>query len=206
MPIFSPLSIEQRGGSVVCLDASSKEFGKRVSAASQSGSRPNQLPNVELYPRNSARQAAPTCWPMQIYLGGKIVKTKNIVLAEADYMRLRHLIESSRRLGQRDAEHLDGLEQELERAIVVGETPSDVVTMNSRVRVRDMNSGREVTYEIVFPPHADVAKNRISVLAPIGTGLLGYSIGTTVEWQVPSGIRRFRILAVDQPQAVSAAA
>jgi len=139
-------------------------------------------------------------------LGRKIVKTKNIVLAEADYVRLRHLIESSRRLGQRDAEHLDGLEQELERAIVVGETPNDVVTMNSRVRVRDMNSGREVTYEIVFPPHADVAKNRISVLAPIGTGLLGYSIGTTVEWQVPSGIRRFRILAVDQPQAVSAAA
>jgi regulator of nucleoside diphosphate kinase len=139
-------------------------------------------------------------------LGGEIVKTHNIVLAEADYVRLRHLIESSTHFGQRDAEHLDELEQELERAIVVGEIPNDVVTMNSRVRVKDMNSGREATYEIVFPRHADVARNRISILAPIGTGLLGNSIGATVEWQVPSGIRRFRILEVDQRQAVSAAA
>jgi regulator of nucleoside diphosphate kinase len=152
------------------------------------------------------RWVPPTSWPMQLHLGGEIVKTQNIVVAEADYVRLRYLIESSRRSSQRDAQHLDGLEQELERAIVVGEIPNDVVTMNSRVRVRDMNSGREVTYEIVFPRHADATKNRISVLAPIGTGLLGYSLGTTVEWQVPSGIRRFCILEVDQPQEVSAAA
>lgn len=45
------------------------------------------------------------------------------------------------------------------------------------------------------------------MLAPIGTGLLGYSAGTTVEWQVPSGMRRFRILGVEyQPEAARAAA
>jgi regulator of nucleoside diphosphate kinase len=52
-----------------------------------------------------------------------------------------------------------------------------------------------------------VANNRISVLAPIGTALLGYGAGTTVEWQVPSGLRRFRILNVEyQPEAAGAAA
>ncbi len=137
------------------------------------------------------------------------MKPKYIVITEGDYARLQRLIESSRRFRQRDAQHLADLEQELERAIVVrsGEVPHDVVTMNSRVRVRDLNSGHEHTYQIVFPRDADVARNRISVLAPIGTALLGYGAGTTVEWHVPSGLRRFRILDVEyQPEASGAAA
>lgn len=135
------------------------------------------------------------------------MKAKNIVITEADYVRLQRLVESSRVFRQRDAKHLDDLEQELERAAIMktGEVPSDVVTMNSRVKVKDLNSGRVTTYQIVFPGEADIAKNRISVLAPIGTGLLGYSAGTTIEWQVPSGMRRFRILEVEyQPEAAAA--
>ena len=137
------------------------------------------------------------------------MKTKNIVITEADYVRLQGLVESSRVFRQRDAKHLDDLEQELERAAIMkaGEVPTDVVTMNSRVKVKDLNSGRVTTYQIVFPGQADIAKNRISVLAPIGTGLLGYSAGMTIEWQVPSGMRRFRILEVEyQPEAATAAA
>jgi regulator of nucleoside diphosphate kinase len=75
------------------------------------------------------------------------------------------------------------------------------------VRIKDLDSGREIAYEIVFPPDANVANNRISVLAPIGTGLLGCSVGTTVEWRVPSGLRRLRILEIEyQPEAAGAAA
>jgi len=145
----------------------------------------------------------------KVLQGGTIVRAKNIVITEADYARLRRLVESSRMFRQRDAKHLEDLEQELERAAVMkaGEVSSDVVTMNSRVRVKDLNNGRVTTYQIVFPGEADIAKNRISVLAPIGTGLLGYSAGTTIEWQVPSGMRRFRILEVEyQPQVAAAAA
>ncbi|MGE5111327.1 MAG: nucleoside diphosphate kinase regulator [Acidobacteriaceae bacterium] len=134
---------------------------------------------------------------------------KNIVITEADYGRLQRLIESSRRFRPRDTEHVDDLERELERAVVVrsGEIPSDVVTMNSRVRVQDLNSGHEFVYQIVFPKDADAASNRISALAPIGTALLGYRAGTTVELQVPSGVRRFQILNVEyQPEAAGAAA
>ncbi len=137
------------------------------------------------------------------------MKPKNIVITEPDYDRLQRLIESSKKFRQRDAEHIDALEQELERATVVqaGEIPHNTVTMNSRVRVRDLNDGREMTYQIVFPGNADVAKNRISVLAPIGTGLLGYSAGSTIEWRVPSGMRRLRILQVEyQPEAARAVA
>jgi regulator of nucleoside diphosphate kinase len=69
------------------------------------------------------------------------MKAENIVITEADYMRLQRLVASSRLFGQRDAKHLDHLAQELERAAIMkaGEVPSDVVTMNSRVRVKDLN-------------------------------------------------------------------
>lgn len=137
------------------------------------------------------------------------MKAKNIVITEADYERLQRLVEQSSQFRKRDSEHLEGLQQELERAIVVtaGEMPQDVVTMNSRVRVKDLNSERELTYQIVFPSAADVGENRISVLAPIGTAMLGYKAGTTVEWKVPSGMRRFRILEVEyQPEAAGVAA
>ena len=137
------------------------------------------------------------------------MKWKQIVITDADYGRLRRLVEASRGIRHRDAEHLDDLEQELEQAMVVrsGEVPHDVVTMNSRVRIKDLTNGREATYQIVFPRDADVAKSRISVLAPIGTGLLGNRVGASIECPVPSGVRRFRILNVEyQPEAAGAAA
>ena len=137
------------------------------------------------------------------------MKTKKILLTDADCERLQWLIGSSRVQCHRDAERLDELENELKRATVVKscKVPPDVVTMNSRVRIRELNSGRELTYQIVFPKDADMAENRISILAPIGTALLGYRVGTTVEWRVPSGLRRFQILDVEyQPEAVGAAA
>ena len=141
--------------------------------------------------------------------GGSTVRINNIVVTESDYARLRFLIDSARRLHQFDAERLDELENELNRARVVksGKVSADVVTMNSRVRMKDLNSGCELTYQIVFPQNADTSKNRISVLAPIGTALLGYRAGTTIEWRVPSGMRRLRILDVEyQPEAVRMAA
>lgn len=133
----------------------------------------------------------------------------NIVVSESDYMHLHSLIDSARLLVQCDRERLDDLENELDRARVVkaSKVPAHVVTMNSRVRMKDLSSGREFTYQIVFPKDADISENRISVLAPIGTALLGYRAGNSVEWRVPSGLRRLRILDVEyQPEAAGAAA
>jgi regulator of nucleoside diphosphate kinase len=133
----------------------------------------------------------------------------NIVVTESDYVRLLSLVRSFRRLHQYDTERLDELENELNRATILNldEVPADVVTMNSRVRIKDLSSGREFTYQIVFPKDADISENRISVLAPIGTALLGYRTGASVEWRVPSGVRRLRIMDVEyQPEAARMAA
>ncbi len=134
---------------------------------------------------------------------------KSIVITEADYGRLQRLIETFRYFPQWDLDHLNALEQEIESATIVrsSNVPENLVTMNSRVRVKDLANGQEMTYQIVFPKDADLARNRISVLAPVGTALLGYGAGDIVEWQVPSGIRRLQILTVEyQPEAAGAAA
>jgi len=136
------------------------------------------------------------------------VKTGNIVITENDYERLLRLI-NSRRKWRHETEALEALEQELERASIVNgiELPDDVVTMNSRVHVKDLDRDHELVYQIVFPADANAGQDRISVLAPIGTGLLGYRTGDVVEWPVPSGMRRLRIVAVErQSEVVGAAA
>ena len=137
------------------------------------------------------------------------MKSRKIIITQADYGRLRRIIDSSRELLPKDGEHLDALERELEGAIVARslEVPRELVTMNSRVRVLDLSSGRELRYQIVFPGEADVFRKRISVLAPIGMALLGRAADEIVEWEVPSGTRRLLILEVEyQPEAARAAA
>lgn len=99
---------------------------------------------------------------------------------------------------------LDDLREELERAQIVDseEVPRNVVTMNSRVRLRDADSSEEMICTLVFPHDADVAAGAISVLAPIGTAILGYREGDEIEWEVPSGTRRIAIEEVlYQPEA-----
>lgn len=128
---------------------------------------------------------------------------RQIVITESDMMSLRALVESSLSFRKHDQAHLQRLEEELDLAAVLqgDQVPRDVVTMNSRVRVTDMNNGVQHVFQVVFPRDADIGKNRISVLAPIGTALLGYRAGDEVEWEVPGGKRRFRINEVEyQPE------
>jgi regulator of nucleoside diphosphate kinase len=119
-----------------------------------------------------------------------------IYITELDRQRLEKLIELA---GQRDGlanyEYLRKLEQELDRAETVApsEVPADVITMRSKVRVRDLDSGKELVYTLVFPTEADSGNGKISVLAPIGTAMLGYRVGSRIEWQVPSGVRRIKV-------------
>jgi len=105
---------------------------------------------------------------------------------------------------RRDHAHLEELDQELGRAEVVtaADVPPDVVTMHSTVRVRDLDDGMGALYTLVFPVEADIDRKRISVLAPIGTALIGYRTGALIEWATPGRTRRLRIEEVlFQPEA-----
>lgn len=126
-----------------------------------------------------------------------------IYITDDDCERLRRLIAGRRGANSVDSEYLDMLEQELDRAEVVGPEaiPHDVVTMNSEVRLQDLDSGSVQLYRLVFPNQFRW-DNSVSVLAPIGTAMLGYRVGDVIEWRVPKGIRRLKVLEVIyQPEA-----
>ena len=137
------------------------------------------------------------------------MKQHNIFITETDMEKLRRLLDSVRSSASKDQEHLAMLEGELDRANVVSadRVPADVVTMNSKVRMTDLATGKEMTYILVFPRDADFSQGKISVLAPIGTAVLGYRAGDVIEWKVPGGRRKLRVEEIlRQPEAAERAA
>lgn len=126
-----------------------------------------------------------------------------LTLTEFDLRRLDALFERVR-LHLKPPPTLTVLERELERAVVVkpDEVPSTIVTMNSEVEVTDLDTGERRSLTLVFPSMAGIESGRVSVLAPLGTALLGSHQGTDVTWQTPRGARRVRIEnVVFQPEA-----
>ena len=117
-----------------------------------------------------------------------------IFVAEGDARRLTFLL-SGERDGAHDLMHLRELRAELERAIIVApqDIPPGVITMHSGITVLDTTAGSRRDITLVFPHEAQPADGKISVLAPLGTALLGYRQGDEVEWLMPGGIRRLRI-------------
>ena len=78
--------------------------------------------------------------------------------------------------------------------------PEDVVTLGSTVSYWDQGSNVRRTVQIVLPAHADIEAGRISVLTPVGAGLIGLSAGQTIEWPDLDGReRRITIVSVRQP-------
>ena len=74
--------------------------------------------------------------------------------------------------------------------------------MNSRAEMVDLDTDETVTFTLVFPSQANIDAEKISVLAPIGAAMLGYRVGDEFAWQVPSGVRRMRVMKVHyQPEA-----
>jgi regulator of nucleoside diphosphate kinase len=128
-----------------------------------------------------------------------------IYITEFDKKRLKGLIKfAEERWDNKVLRYLEDLDAELDRAEVVKpeEIPTDVITMNSTFRLSDLDTGEEVVYTLVFPADADSKNRKISVLAPVGTAVLGYRVGDTVEWEVPAGIKRFKVdEIVYQPEA-----
>lgn len=134
----------------------------------------------------------------------KGVNSRQIFITEFDLERLEGVLENASRRSPRDGKHLEELERELFKADVVPSAgiPPDVVTMNSRVSLRDMESGEDLVYTLVFPADADLENGKISVLAPIGTALIGYRVGDTIKWPVPAGTRKLKVKKMlYQPEA-----
>lgn len=124
-----------------------------------------------------------------------------IYVTETDLDRLSSIID-----GLAD-DHVVGrqLDAELERAHIVEseEIPPDVVTMNSRVEIEDVDTGERHVVQLVYPAAANFEAGRLSILAPVGAALLGLREGQSIEWPVRGGgTKSMRVVAVEwQPEA-----
>jgi regulator of nucleoside diphosphate kinase len=123
------------------------------------------------------------------------MQNRKIIITQSDFEHLQELLSSEFAQAIGPAEYLNGLEAELARAEVVDpeKVPKKVVTMNSTVKLRDLDTRELETYTLVFPEQADIANDQLSVLAPVGTAILGQRVGDVLRWRVPSGWRRFKV-------------
>ena len=132
------------------------------------------------------------------------MKARTIYITEPDMLKLRALIEKSQRAQSEASTHIESLKAELNRASVVSpkDIPPDVITMRSRAEVKNSSTGVVSTYTLVFPAEANAESGLISILAPMGTAMLGYRQGDTIEWTMPAGKRTLEIVRVIyQPEA-----
>jgi regulator of nucleoside diphosphate kinase len=120
---------------------------------------------------------------------------RQIIISAEDYQQLKALTESNVARWVNGSHCLDELRAELDRARIVpeDEVPSDVVAMNSTVSLRDLGTSEVETYTLVYPDRADIANHKLSVLAPIGTAILGYRVGDEFRWRVPQGWRNLKV-------------
>jgi len=125
-----------------------------------------------------------------------------ITVSSLDLARLESLLDSA---SARDAEGATALRRELARARVVepADMPDDVVSMNSTVRVVDAADGSERELTLAYPRDADGTRGRVSVLAPVGSAMLGLRVGQSIEWPLPGGrTAHLRIAGIRyQPEA-----
>jgi regulator of nucleoside diphosphate kinase len=119
-----------------------------------------------------------------------------IYISRDDYSKLRILIATA--LHSNASAALAKLRDELDRAAVIDPAafPADVVTMNATVEFEDLRTSEIEEYTITFPENADVEHKRISILAPVGTALIGCRVGDIVNWSTPGGIRQLKVRRV----------
>jgi len=130
--------------------------------------------------------------------------SRQIFITIADKEKLQKLINEAKEFNSGSKEYLRNLERELGRARVVAseKIPRNVITMNSQVLLKDLDSGENMTYTLVYPADANLLENKISVLAPIGTAILGFREGDIIEWEVPDGTVRLGVEKIlYQPEA-----
>lgn len=129
---------------------------------------------------------------------------RGIYITEMDLERLRELVGVARSCAELDQAGLASLQAELDRASIVSaqEVPPDVITMHSQVRIRNLSTGEEMVFTLVYPRSTNLEQGKISVMSPLGTALLGYRTGDVLDWRVPDGVHRLQIVeVVYQPEA-----
>lgn len=127
-----------------------------------------------------------------------------IIINRLDYARIKESIENAKTFRSISVAESEKLIAELNNAEILEPEaiPSNVVTMNSIVKLSFLNNNKQIQFQIVYPQQANIKENKISIFSPIATALIGYKVQDEIEWMVPSGPTRIRIdEIIYQPEA-----
>jgi regulator of nucleoside diphosphate kinase len=127
----------------------------------------------------------------------KVAENK-VLISRDDYALLSACVKNTKVVAMKEAQHTRSLSEELQRAEVVAseQFPGDVIRLNATVTIRDLANGNEIILRVVLPEFADIKQRKISVLAPMGTALIGLQKGRRFSWQMPAGIKHYLVLDV----------
>ncbi|UFH34028.1 GreA/GreB family elongation factor [Flavobacterium acetivorans] len=125
------------------------------------------------------------------------------VLTITDYNILRELTKNAK--DSTNIREIALLTQELDRAIInkEGVVDESIVRMNSQVTIEDVNSKQQMKVQIVMPSQSNLKEGKVSILAPLCVAIIGFKENDEVEWQLPSGIKTLKIIAVANPSSNS---
>lgn len=127
-----------------------------------------------------------------------------IIINKLDYIRIKQWISNAKQTKSVSNAEAEKLLIELENAKIIEpeKIPSNVVTMNSIVKLTFLNNNKQVQFQLVYPNEANLKENKISIFSPVATALIGYSVGDIIEWIVPAGLTKIKIdEIVYQPEA-----
>ncbi|WP_276360754.1 GreA/GreB family elongation factor [Daejeonella sp. H1SJ63] len=125
------------------------------------------------------------------------MKLAQLILLKSDFELLKTHLKLSTTLSEFNKKKLS-IELKTARVLKPEDMPDDVVSENSKVQIEDIQSGQVYIFDLVAPKHADMKQNKLSLLSPIGVALLGYRPGVEVDWEMPVGLRTFRIVSVQR--------
>ncbi len=127
-----------------------------------------------------------------------------IIMNRLDVSRIGESINEAKRNGAISRTELKSLLNEIKSAKIVEppDIPSDVVTMNSKVRIYIKGQNQYTEFQIVYPDKANMGEKKISIFSPLATAIIGNRVSDEIEWKFPSGMTRIRIDEIlYQPEA-----
>ena len=120
--------------------------------------------------------------------------TKSILLSKSDFKFLSEHFEKAVMSDYNKSR----LRTEIKNAQVYDdhELPFDVVSLNKEATIVSTENGKEFNFKLVRPSEANMAQKKVSIFAPISIALLGYQTGDLINWEMPDGIKEFKIIDV----------
>lgn len=127
------------------------------------------------------------------------MENTQLIIPQKEYDLLMNHLKLSSKLSDFNKNKLN---TELKTAKIVkrDSLPDDVIVIDSLVTIQDVKSGQEFSFHLVTPEEANMKLHKLSVLAPIGIALLGYSSDALVDWEMPDGVKQFKVKKVTRHQ------